>query len=357
MSTYGARILCKGICCISARNWDEFQNCYQKLVELHFEETMPVYRVSMIFMEGFWHYTNGDKEKAVEALLRHMDEMQKIDEIMDTYELLTHSYRVFKEYHLLECQKKVVDLMKHYSSVIDVWKCKEQSNHLELSYYKEIEDREALFEALRQYNELEEAYRSDHMKQRRANLELRKRLFEDEAAIRQKIQDLEHMSEKDALTDIANRNGIERFKRETFEMAIAQKRYVGVVLIDIDKYKGYNDTYGHLEGDECLKKIASAMKRVMSDHFYARYGGDEFICLFVDIDENEVFDILTKLKEAIAEISMEHRENQPYGIVTLSQGAIVRMARESDTFEALVMEADQNLYKCKDKGRNIIVIN
>lgn len=110
LSTYGARILCKGICSISAKNWEEFKRAYQRLVELHFEETMPVYWVSMIFMEGYWYYVNGDQDKAVETLLQYMEELLKTDEIMDTYELLTHCYNLFEEYHLLEYQKKAVDL-------------------------------------------------------------------------------------------------------------------------------------------------------------------------------------------------------------------------------------------------------
>lgn len=357
LTTYGARILCKGICCISAKKWDEFQRCYERLVEIHFEETMPIYAVCMTFMKGIWHYSKGEKEEAVENLLRYIEETQQVDEIMDTYELLTHSYNIFEEYHLLEYQRKAMDLLKHYSSVFDVWKCREQCNHLELRYYREVENKEALFEALDRYYLLQQEYRSDHMKQRRANLELRKHLFEEEEEIRHKINELEEISETDALTGLANRNGLERYKREHFDVSIAKKEYVGVVLIDVDRYKGYNDTYGHLKGDECLKEIASAMREVLHNCFCARYGGDEFICLFSGRDEKDIYEELKQLKDVVLKKNIEHRENDPYNIVTLSQGAVVRKPNEGDTLRGLVEEADKKLYQCKEKGRNCILIN
>lgn len=357
LSTYGARILCKGICCISAKEMDEFINCYQKLVDLHFEDTMPVYRVSMIFMKGIWHYAKGEKEQATQTLSHYMEELSNLDEIMDTYELLTHCYNVFEEYQSLEYQKKAVEMMKHYSNTLDVWKCREQCNRLEIRYYKQVEDKDSLFTALEEYYALQQEYRDDYMKQRRANLDLRKHIFEEEERIRYRISTLEEKSQKDALTGIANRNGLEHFKKETFEHAILDGDYVGVALIDIDKYKGYNDTYGHLEGDECLKRIAQAMRQVLDGCFYARYGGDEFICLFVGLNEIEVNQMLERLKEAMDKEALEHIENQPYGIVTLSQGAVVRRAKKNDTFEELVAEADKNLYVCKENGRNGIVLS
>lgn len=356
LSTYGARILCKGICCISAKKMDEFLKCYQQLVDLHFEDTMPVYRVCMIFMKGFFHHARGEKERAIQILDQYLEELSQLDEILDTYELLTHCYNLFEEYHLLERQKKVVEMMKHYKTIIDVWKCREQCNNLEIRYYNEVNDKEALFFALNEYYSLQQEYRNDHMKQRRANLDLRKHLFEEEEKIRYKISVLEESSQTDALTEIPNRNGLEYFRNDVFDKAIENGEYVGVALFDIDKYKGYNDTYGHLKGDECLKYIAKSMKQVLDNCFYARYGGDEFVCLFVGQNEAKILKMLEDLSANITSLAIEHIENQPYGHVTISQGVVARNAKADDTFERLMVEADQNLYACKENGRNCIVL-
>lgn len=354
-STYGARVFCKAICCVSSRNPECFEECYKELVRIHFGNTMPVYRVVMIFMEGYLHYIKGDSEKAIFSLLQFIEQLSQVDEIMDTYELLTHIYNVFEEYDFLEGQKKIVDLIKHYASVFDVWKCKEQCNHLEIRYYKQIDDKASLFDAYSNYYALQQQYGNDYMKQRRANLELRKHLFEEEEMIRWKINSLEELSETDALTGLANRKGLQKYK-QVFEEALLHKQKIGVALIDIDKYKGYNDSYGHLQGDECLKHISKAIRETMGKHFAARYGGDEFICVFVNADKEEVFEHLKRLKEYMKKMALEHKTNQPFGIVTLSQGAVVRVPTDTDTFEMLVADADTNLYEVKENGRNSIQI-
>lgn len=355
-STYGARVLCKGVCCISSGKTESFEACYNELLRIHFAETMPVYRVAMIFMKGYLYYIKGNNEKAIPTLLEFIEELSKEEEIMDSYELLTHVYNLFEKCDFLEGQKKVVDLMKYYASVFNVWKCKKQCNNLEIRYYRQIDDKEALFDAYSNYYTLQQEYRSDYMKQRRANLELRKHLFDEEETIRFKINSLEELSETDALTGLANRKGLEKYK-QLFDKALLEQKQVGVALIDIDKYKGYNDTYGHLQGDECLKCISKAIKETMGNHFAARYGGDEFICVFIDADKNEVFESLNRLKEYMKRISLEHKANTPFGIVTLSQGAAVRFPTKTDTFETLVADADMNLYEVKENGRNSIRIN
>ena len=355
-STYGARVLCKAVCCISSRKTEKFKECYNELVRIHFADTMPVYRVAMIFMQGYLYYIKGDREKAIPILLEFIEQLSKEEEIMDSYELLTHVYNVFEECEFLEGQKKVVDLMKQYASVFDVWKCKVQCNHLEIRYYKQVNDKELLFDAYSDYYTSQQEYRSDYMKQRRANLELRKHLFDEEEMIRCKINSLEELSETDALTGLANRKGLEKYK-QIFDKALLEKQKVGVALIDIDKYKGYNDTYGHLQGDECLKYISKAIKETIGKHFAARYGGDEFICVFIDADKDEVFGHLNRLKEYMKKMAVEHKANIPFGIVTLSQGAAVRVPTEKDTFETLVADADMNLYEVKENGRNSIQIS
>ena len=82
------------------------------------------------------------------------------------------------------------------------------------------------------------------------------------------------------LTGVANRNGLMKFVRQMLPIAVETEKEWGVLLLDIDRYKGYNDHYGHIQGDECLKKIAAIFKEVMKGHFCARYGGDEFVIIY-----------------------------------------------------------------------------
>ena len=94
----------------------------------------------------------------------------------------------------------------------------------------------------------------------------------------------------------------------------------------------------------------------MANQFCARYGGDEFICIFTGITKEEMLCYMEKLKAGIAELHMEHIQNEPYGIVTISQGGEIHVPTSTDEFEKFVYEADIKLYECKKLGRNTIVV-
>lgn len=194
------------------------------------------------------------------------------------------------------------------------------------------------------------------MKQRRSNLLLRKQVFEEMEETKFKLDTLEALSETDALTGIANRNALNRYIQKVLPTMIANKQELGVVLLDIDKYKGYNDHYGHLQGDICLKKIASVFKNIMKNQFCARYGGDEFICVFTGLNKEEMLGYMEALKTGILELNMEHINNEPYGIVTISQGGEIHVPKDAEAFENFIYEADIKLYECKKLGRNTIVL-
>lgn len=356
VTIYGARILCSSVCCIYLDNVEEFEANYKELVRIQFGDSMPVYGVTMIFMKGYLEHIKGNKESAVSMLLKFVEKMSQIEDIMDTYELLTHVYNVFEAYGLPDYQKKVVDLMAHYAATIDIWKCRSQYNRLKIRYCKQTGKKELLFEAYEEYYELEQQYHSSHMQQRRANLLLRKQVFEDVENTKYKIHTLEALSETDMLTGVANRNGLTKYVRQMMPIAVAEKKELGVVLIDIDRYKGYNDYYGHIQGDECLKRISTIFKNVMKDQFCARYGGDEFICVFIGRTKAEISAYMGELQDRIIELDLEHIKNEPYGIVTISQGAEVHIPQRDEEFEKFVYEADIKLYRCKEKGRNAIVI-
>ena len=356
VATYGARILCTSICCILLNRVDEFEENYKELLRINFSDTMPVYTAAMVFMKGYLAYMKGEKKEAETVLLEFMDVMQQVDEIMDLYEVLNYVYNVFESYGQLENQKKVVDLMESYANQIDIWKCRSQCNRLKIRYYKQTENNEQLFHAYDEFYKLEQEYHTEYMKQRRSNLLLRKQVFEDTENTKHKIHTLEALSETDMLTGIANRNGLSKYINEMLPMAIEKKLECGVVLIDIDRYKGYNDFYGHLQGDACLKKIATVLKDVMKDGFCARYGGDEFICVFIGQTKEEILDHMKLFQEQITALQIEHAKNPPHNIVTVSQGGEVHIPIEGEEFEKFVYEADIKLYKSKEKGRNIMVI-
>lgn len=165
---------------------------------------------------------------------------------------------------------------------------------------------------------------------------------------------LNKLSSLDGLTGIANRRFLDENLLRHWRHSIREQKPVSFIMIDIDCFKLYNDTYGHLEGDTCLKKLASMFKECLKrpGDFVARYGGEEFAVVLPETDKSGLCYILEKLWKATQELKIDHKESTVSKFVTISQGGVTILPRQESSLEAIISRSDQLLYKAKKKGRN-----
>ncbi|MED3562444.1 diguanylate cyclase domain-containing protein [Bacillus xiapuensis] len=168
---------------------------------------------------------------------------------------------------------------------------------------------------------------------------------------------LNQLSYIDGLTGIANR----RYFDQTLEnewIKLAYTNYpLTLIMFDIDYFKKYNDTYGHLEGDHCLQTIANKIKNEIFTHpsyTFCRYGGEEFAVILPFVDTNEGLQIAKKIQKAIQSLKIPHISSKISDIVTLSIGVATISPKSSSNQEELIQMADQSLYLSKTNGRNRI---
>ena len=128
-------------------------------------------------------------------------------------------------------------------------------------------------------------------------------------------------------------------------------------MIDIDYFKKYNDIYGHLKGDECLKKIAGALSQALKRpaDFIARYGGEEFVAVLPGTNIEGATHVADILRKIVEEMSIEHNDTVTGKIVTISLGVASTIPKQHDSYNGLLKEADKALYMAKQKGRNRVV--
>ena len=161
----------------------------------------------------------------------------------------------------------------------------------------------------------------------------------------------------DALTGVNNRRAFdERFEQE-FLRAARGHGALGLLMIDVDHFKLYNDTYGHQAGDKCLRQVAQALTATLKrpSDFLARYGGEEFVVLLPDADMESTLQVAELLLARIRELALVHQSSPTEGIVTISLGAAVARPPVRGQMEHFMALADQRLYRVKQSGRNRVV--
>ncbi|GAC1389895.1 MAG: hypothetical protein NVSMB31_06310 [Vulcanimicrobiaceae bacterium] len=167
---------------------------------------------------------------------------------------------------------------------------------------------------------------------------------------------LERFASFDALTGVANRRSFD--ERLSFEWNLAQRRKhtLSMVLLDIDFFKSFNDAYGHIAGDACLKQVAQAAGRCVTrpSDVFARYGGEEFAIVLPETNLSGAIATAERIRLAIEALGIPHQGSE-IGRVTASLGIATCVPDADSTKEALVNAADKALYFAKSGGRNRVV--
>jgi len=169
-----------------------------------------------------------------------------------------------------------------------------------------------------------------------------------------KIRELAEKTYHDGLTGIYNRRYFDENLDRIIKFLSRSGGVISLILLDIDFFKKYNDTYGHREGDKCLKKVADALcgSLLRADDFAARYGGEEFAVVLPNTGVSGAELMAEKLLECVRGLNIPHEKNDAADCVTISIGLITGNVRDMKKADDYIVFADRMLYESKKRGRN-----
>lgn len=194
---------------------------------------------------------------------------------------------------------------------------------------------------------LENARRVEFLSQKRDEIRL--------STIAERNEALTRLADIDPLTELANRRGFDAKIQSALDDA-PPDAFIAVAMIDIDNFKPFNDRYGHLEGDEALKRVAGALKAAAPANTHiGRVGGEEFAMTLVSLDPHALETGVPRLHEAVNALRIAHEGNDRHGIVTISVGMARDRVAQAE-LAALFALADEALYEAKAAGRNTTVV-
>lgn len=176
--------------------------------------------------------------------------------------------------------------------------------------------------------------------------------FYDNVSNKIKLKDV---SEKDELTNLYNRRKMNTFIEQEILNGKKSLNSVGILMLDVDYFKNYNDCYGHLQGDAALQAIGTVLGEISEKKnvFVARYGGEEFIAIINNRSQDEVALIAFEIKQKINELQIPHKTSEASDLLTVSIGMHYSTDNQIDIYE-LIKKADDALYEAKVRGRNQI---
>ncbi|WP_025847838.1 sensor domain-containing diguanylate cyclase [Paenibacillus ehimensis] len=165
---------------------------------------------------------------------------------------------------------------------------------------------------------------------------------------------LQKLSDLDGLTGIANRRKLDEHLAEAWSGCAASRTPLSVIMFDVDHFKAFNDSYGHLGGDEVLRTIASTANAVLlqQSHFIARYGGEEFACVLTEVGAEEAYEWAESIRMAVERLALPYKQSDASQYVTVSLGLATLVPDASAPPEQLIDLADKALYQAKAEGRN-----
>lgn len=168
---------------------------------------------------------------------------------------------------------------------------------------------------------------------------------------------LARLATTDGLTGLANRRRFDEVLAMEHARHVRSKMELGLIMLDIDHFKLFNDTYGHVRGDDCLRAVAQVLRTTLhrATDLTARYGGEEFACILPDASSPEGLQaVAERLRQGVADLKIPHGHSPTADHVTISLGVVSACCTNDTSPAMLVSLADQQLYKAKAEGRNRI---
>jgi diguanylate cyclase (GGDEF)-like protein/PAS domain S-box-containing protein len=190
-----------------------------------------------------------------------------------------------------------------------------------------------------------------------ARMEAEQELLEKHRQLEKTKRMLEGLALKDGLTSLYNRRHFSEQLDREWNRARREQSPLSLMMIDIDHFKRFNDTYGHIAGDHCIRAVADAIRGCFArgSDLVARYGGEEFVVLIAGVDRRQARERAELLRQAIKQIPLEHAGRAAAPVVTVSVGVATAVPGDRIVPDDLLVAADRALYQAKRQGRDRVV--
>ncbi|MCR4674626.1 MAG: GGDEF domain-containing protein, partial [Lachnospiraceae bacterium] len=307
--------------------------------------------LSYIFYMTYEKAAEND-EKAMyyyEQLLHCLEENElPADNIPDIITLARNAIK----YNQLDRARDLIERIIPMQELANIPHFNQAFCELMIEYYEAVGEEQKACKYVREYYHNSQLKREDRKKAFKFYAEMMEAVEE----VRIENLRLAEQARTDALTHLPNRLDMSEVSEKWFDYAYGKGISLGVEILDVDKFKEYNDTYGHQIGDKCLEEIGRVLRSVNCEHIYvSRYGGDEFLIMYLGMTDDEIIKLARDLKKQMSEIRIEAGNEEIVGI-SISQGIRNSVPINKNRMWDYLYAADNALYELKQHNRGDILL-
>ena len=342
------------MCYIQMEEYDQAEKYMEQMRHLMAISETPLDVVSVGILETKLFHARGEIEKR-DAAIGKVQEMKLTGtNVFDALNELCHHALLLLE---LDRVDEFLFLVERIESLAGGPTVEKHMMELRLSYYEKIGDEASCAALAMKYYKLARMREEERNRIVCSNIATRIRLNEEENR-RKEVEKanllLKQKSERDALTGMNNRYKLNELAETAFQRAYHDGLPLTFEILDIDCYKEYNDHYGHQAGDECLIRIADAIRSLEKYEgvHTARYGGDEFVIIYENYSKQEVEKMAEELQEKIRGLNIEHKYSKVSDRVTITQGLFHKIPSGGNKTWDFLSGADMTLYGVKQRSKD-----
>ena len=342
------------LCSIKMGEYDRALEHLEQLKVLTTTTNSNMDQLSINMLSAELYHACGDFEKRDEAI-RQLNET--VFNSMDVFDALNEFCRHAMLLLSIDKMDEFLTLVTQIETLANSPTVEKQVLELWLSYYEKVGDQASYAQKAMQYYKV--ARQRDDERNKIASHSITTRMRLEEEAIQRKEVEMSNLmlkqkSERDALTRMNNRYKLNELAELAFHRAYLNGSPLTFEILDVDYFKEFNDNYGHQAGDECLVRIADAIRSLeeYAGVHTARYGGDEFVIIYEDYSKQDVEKMAKRLKDMIYTLNIDHKHSKISERVTISQGLFHKIPAGGNKVWDFLYGADMALYGVKNRMRN-----
>ena len=311
---------------------------------------------TVLCTEAMYYHIVGDDENCEKNIARIHKATNTNVPIMDMFDDYCDYCKVLLDRNKQEEFWHIVETLEPLIKNLDFTNLHLKLISLKIKYYRKYGKAADYLQAASLYYELSERAEIETRTMMNNVLTLRKNLEKAQRENKEIVKEnliLQARSETDPLTQLANRLRLNDYSEEIFERCVENQQSLTVEILDIDDFKGFNDSYGHQVGDECLVQVANVLKTMEErGAFVCRYGGDEFMLIYSDITKEQAIAYAAELRQKVMDLAIPFAKSKLADVVTISQGLCWDIPKRGNRMWDYLHTADNMLYRVKKKRRN-----